>query len=215
MSEIKLITKEDVPTLEYSELDWDVEVHGVPYQVIRVPGFVHCTGGPLDFGEGNNFWAYPLNEEITFENLVEFNGHWGAAWGVEYTPTNYLKTKWGETSVQEGRKLIITRNGKPFYDDFMTLHQALAYITDGLIDEHPLELNTRDYDKKAIGRKVWYRSEPGIITHCYKGRVTIAPDGMEEFSIPKEFENEDLLQDEPRTSVTTTIFDEQVWWFRH
>lgn len=213
MAKIKLITKEDFPLLKYELMDWDVEVYGTPYQVIRVPGFAHTLGGRLDYGDGNNFWAYPLGEELSYETLIEFNGIPGVAWGIEYTPTNCAKSKWGETCICSGRKLVITRNGKRFYDDLMTFHQAIAYVKDGLLDEHPLELNSRDYDKKAIGRKVWWRSEPGIITWCNNGRVGISPDGMEKFSIPKEFEN-DPFYDDHEPEITTSIFDEHIWWFR-
>lgn len=214
MVELRLIKAEDIPDLKYSKLDWDVCVRGVPYQIIRVPGFAHCSGGHLDYGEGNNFWAYPLGEEMTIDNLIEFNGVRGAAWGIEYTPINGIKSKWGETEIYEGRKLLLTRNGEPFYGELLTFHQAIAYVQDGIIHEHPLSLDSRDYDKKAIGRKVWYRSEPGIVTYCQDARVTIAPDGMEEFSIPKEFEAEDAPFDEPRTSIFTSIFDPHIWWFR-
>lgn len=215
MAEIRLITKDDFPLPKYELLDWDVEVHGIPYQIIRVPGFAHSLGGPLDYGDGNNFWAYPLGEEPSYENLIEFNGEPGATWGIEYTPTNYIRSKWDETCIWSGRKLVITRNGKCFYDDMMTFHQAIAYVKDGLLDDHPLELNSRDYDKKAIGRKVWWRSEPGIITWCHNGRVGISPDGMEKFSIPKEFEkNSRMVQEDRESEIITTIFDEHIWWFR-
>ena len=132
MTEIKLITKEDFPNLNYRKLDWDVVINQIPYQVIRVNGFVHTIGGHLDWGDGNNLWAYPLNEEMTFDNLVEFNGEPGACWGIEYTPTNYIKCKWDEAEIRQGRKLIITRNGVPFYDGMMTFHQAIAYVKDGI-----------------------------------------------------------------------------------
>lgn len=213
MIEIKLIQAEDIPNLKYTKLDWDVEVNGVPFQVIKVPGFVHTIGGHLDFGEGNCFWAYPLNKELTADNLVEFDGYPGATWGLEYAPVNSIRSKWGEAEIRTGRILRITRNGKIFYDDLMTFHEALVYIKDGIIDEHPLDLNTRDYDTKCVGRKVWFRSEPGIITDCHRGRVTIVPDGMDEFTYPKEYER-DTPPDEPRTSIVTTIFDKYIWWFR-
>lgn len=214
MVDIRLITAEDIPNLKYTKLEWDVEVNGVPYQVINVPGFAHCLGGHLDYGDGNCYWAYPLGEDLTIDNLVEFDGEPGAAWGIEYTPTNSIRTKWGETEIRNGRKLVITRNGKPFYSELLTLHKALAYIQDGLIHEHPLDLNFRGYDSKAIGRKVWYRSEPGVIERCNRSCVTIVPDGMEEFSIPKEYQKEDGPYDEPRTCIVTSIFDPHIWWFR-
>lgn len=218
MAEIRLITKEDIPNLKYRNMDWDVEVKGVPYQVIKVDGFVHCIGGHLDWGEGNDFWAFPLHDSMTIDTLVEFNGEPGPAWGIEYSPTNYIKTKWGETEIRQGRKLIITRNGKPFYDGMVTFHQAIAYIKDGILDEHPLELNRRYFDERCIFRKIWYRSEPAVITSYINGQacIMIKPDpeyGLKEFSTPREFEGE-LHLDEDRTELKVSIFDEHVWWFR-
>ena len=214
MSEFKLIKKDDDSYKSHmKKLDWDVVVRSVPYQIVRIEGYVHTIGGHLDWGNGNDFWAYPLGEEPSYENLIEFNGEAGATWGIEYEPTNYIKSKWGETEVLRGRKLIITRNGEPFYDECLTFHQAIAYVKDGILDEHPLGLNSRDFDKKAIGRKVWWRSEPGIITWCHNGRVGISPDGMEKFSIPKEFENDSLYEDREPV-IVTSIFDEHIWWFR-
>lgn len=215
MADINLINEQNFQTIEFSKLDWDVEVKGVPYQIVRAKGYAHCIGGHLDWGEGNDFWAYPLNEPMTFENLIEFDGVPGATWGLEYTPTNYIKTKWDETEIRSGRKLLITRNGKPFYDGLMTFHQAIAYIKDGILDEHPLDLNSRDFDKKCIGRKVWWRSEPAVITDYVKGQacVILAPDGISQFTLPNEFKDDDIFSyDEP--DIKASIFDEHIYWFR-
>lgn len=216
MTKIKLITKDDFPDLKYRKMDWDVEIKGIPFQVIRVKGFVHTIGGHLDWGDGNDFWAYPLNEEMTFDNLVEFNGEPGACWGIEYSTTNYSRAKWGEAEILRGRKLIITRNGKPFYDGMMTFHQAIAYVKDGLLDEHPLDLNSRGFDEKCIGRKVWWRSQPAVITSYINGQacVILEPDGIDQFSVPEEYKENDMFDDENRKEIKTSIFDEHIWWFR-
>ena len=217
MAEIRLIKKEDIPGLEYRKLNWDVVVgrDNTPFQVIRVPGFAHCIGGHLDNGDGNCYWAYPLDEEMTIDNLIEFDGEPGAAWGLEYTPTNYYKFKWGEGEIRRGRKLIITRNGELFYDGLMTFHQAIAYVKDGLLDEHPLDLNERNFDKKCIGRKVWWRSEPAVIARYIKGQacVILKPDGIKKFTVPAEFAKEPFC-DEEEAEVKVNIFDKNIWWFR-
>lgn len=218
MVELRLITAEDIPNLEYTKLDWDVEVNSVPYQVIRVPGFPHCTGGHLDYGEGNIFWAYPLNEKLSIDNIREYNGlHGGVRWGLEYFPTHYHRYKWGERSIEYGRKLIITRNDKPFYKDIMTFHQAIAYVQDGILHEHPLNLNERDFDKKCIGRKIWYRSEPAVIKSYSQGQacVMIAPDGIDQFTVPAEYVNDPLYRyDRDTHEIYTSIFDSHISWFR-
>jgi len=217
MVDINLIDEQNFPTIKFTKLDWDVEVNGVPYQIVRAKGYAHCIGGHLDWGEGNDFWAYPLNEPMTFENLIEFDGVPGATWGLEYTPTNYIKTKWDETEIRSGRKLLITRNGKPFYDGFMTFHQAIAYVKDGILAEHPLDLNDRDFDKKCIGRKVWWRSEPAVITDYIQGQacVMIAPDGIDQFTRPAEYVGDSLFDDYYMThELKVEIFSEHINWFR-
>lgn len=213
MAEIKLICKDDFPNLVCHKLDWDVEVKGIAYQVVRIDGYVHTIGGHLDWGDGNNFWAHPLYEEMKYENLVEFDGEPGATWGIEYSPVNYIKTKWDETEIMRGRRLIITRNGKLFYDGLMTFHQAIAYVKDGILDEHPLNLNERGFDQKCIGRKVWWRSEPAVIKSYINGQacVILEPDGIEHFTTPPEYEND--FYDE-NDSIKTNIFDKHIWWFR-
>ncbi len=213
MVKLRLIEKEDIPGLVYHDVDWDVVIKGRAYQVIDVPGFVHTIGGRLDHGSGNSYWAYPLGEEIRADNLIEFDGHPGARFGIEYYPTNYIRNKWDETSVEGGRHLIITRNEKPFYDGFMTIHEAMALVLDGKIDEHPLNLNMRDFDKKCIGRKVWYRSQPGIITQYIDGQacVIIEPDGIEAFTRPAEWDKDILTECD---SIKDEIFSRWIYWFR-
>ena len=220
MVELRLITAEDIPNLFYTKLDWDVEVKGVPYQVIRVPGFPHCTGGHLDYGDGNIFWAYPLNEELSIDNIRQYNGlHGGVRWGLEYFPIHYNRNKWDEQSIEYGRELIITRNGSPFYNGPMTFHQAIAYVQDDILRLHPLNLNERNYDQKCIGRKIWWRSEPAVIKHCAHNQagIMIVPDGIEKFTTPAEYANDPLYShrhDEDTDEVYTDIFDPHINWFR-
>jgi hypothetical protein len=219
MSEIsfKYIKEEDIPALDYKEMPWDVVVNTTPYQVIKAAGFVHTIGGKLDWGDGNDFWAYPADEQMSFNNLIPFNGIPGARWGIEFYPTHYYKSHWDDTEIRAGRHLVITRNGLPFYDGFMTLHEALAYVLDGKLDEHPAELNNRDFDEHLIGRKVWWRSEPGIITYYCKGQaaVILKPDGIERFTPPKEYEGDGFGgYDDDEGEIKASIFDNHIWWFR-
>lgn len=215
MSEYRLIKREDIKGLRYTKMPWDVCIKNRPYQVIDVDGFVHTIGGHLDFGNGNSFWTYPLDEEMNYDNLIEFDGCPGARWGLEYYPTNYIKTKWDKSEVRQGRHLIITRNEKPFYDGFLTIHEALSLVLDNKLSEHPLNLNNRDFDKNCVGRKIWYRSEPAIIERYVNGQacIIIKPDGMERFSVPKEHQDSDIPYYEEDT-LKVNIFSKYIWWFR-
>lgn len=215
MSEIKLIDKDtDFSTLKISHMDWDVVINGTPYYVVRIPEYVHAIGGK--WGE-NDLWAYPRGEEPSYETLIEFDMNEPVRWGIICQHRAYIKSKWDETEVRTSSCVMITRNDKPFMDVKGGLNygidKARTIIAD--IDEHPLELNSIDFDKKCIGMKVWWRSEPAIIESFIKGQaaVILEPDGIDEFTVPAEFKDEESMYYEDGF-VKTSIFDEHIWWHR-
>ena len=209
---IRLIDKNtDINSLKMRKFPWDVELNGKPYQVVSIDGYVHTIGGK--YGK-NNLWMYPRNEKPTYENLVEFqceNG--GVCWGLKYEPHNYLRSKWDECECYTSGGVMITRNGKDFY--FCRAGIDLARHLIDKINEHPLNFNDYGWREKAIGRKVWWRSEPAVITYFCDGQacVILEPDGIEKFTVPAEFaeDTEDFYED---GKVKTSIFDEHIWWFR-
>lgn len=214
MTDIKLIDKDtNISELKMRKMDWDVVIYGIPYQVVRIEGYVHTIGGK--WGE-NNLWAYPRDEEPTYENLIKFDSE-PVLWGINFNPHHYMKTKWDETEIRYSGSVTITRNGEDFY----TLGGGVNYGIDKArvliseINEHPLWLNEIDYDKKMIGRKVWWRSQPAIITRWIKGQacVILEPDGIERFKKPAEYKNDDMFDDEEY--IKTSIFDKHICWFRH
>lgn len=210
MSKIKLINKtKDIEKLKMKPMNWDIVINGVPYYACFIEGYVHSIGG--GWGE-NNIWCYPRDEKPSFDNLIEYQGKSPVNWGIKYEPTLTLKTKWGETRAQTNNSVIVTRNGKDFYYCY-SIAQAQVILEE--IDEHPLNLNEIDFDKKAIGRKIWWRSQPAVIKRFIWGSGTIAfePEGDKNFEIPKEFGNEQFYYEGERT-ITTSIFDKHIWWFR-
>ena len=213
MSEIRLITEDtDIDSLKMSKMDWDVEVKGVPYQVVRIEGYIHSIGGR--WGE-NNLWMYPRFEVPTYDNLVEYYcSDCGVCWGIKYEPHNYIRTKWDETECFTSGGATITRNGKDFYFCSGGIIEAQYLIKD--LDEHPLDLNMYDFAEKMIGRKVWWRSEPAIIESWIghgQACVILEPDGIDNFTIPAEFADDEVMAYEDKT-VKTSIFDKHIWWFR-
>ena len=214
MADIKLIHEDSVlPKLV--PLDWDVEINGLPYYVVRIEGFVHTIGG--HYGQ-NCYWAYPRNKKPTYETLIEFSCDNPVAWGIRYEPKNYTKCKWDECEARSGGVVYITRNGKVFCD---VPGKGINYGIDNArvmiseLSEHCLELNYIDFDKKMIGRKVWWRSEPAVVKHYVHGQacVLLCPDGIDSFSTPAEFveEGESYYEE---IDVKTSIFDKHIWWWR-
>lgn len=212
MLDIRLI-KEDtkIEELNMSEMPWDVVVRGVPYQVVRIEGYVHSIGGR--WGE-NNLWMYPRDEEPTYENLIEYYGDGcGVCWGMKYEPHNYIRTKWDETECYTSGGAMITRNGEDFYFCRGGIDEARWLMKH--LDEHPLDLNEYRFEEKMIGRKVWWRSEPAIITSWVKGQacVILEPYGIERFTTPPEFAHDEWMENSER-SIKVDIFDKHIWWFR-
>ena len=150
MTDIKLIEKNtNISELKMSKMPWDVEINGVPYQVVRIEGYVHSIGGR--HGE-NNLWMYPRNGNPTYETLIEYQCEGcGVCWGIRYDPHNYTRTKWDETECFTSGGAMITRNGKDFYFCRGGIDEARWLIK--RLDEHPLELNEYGFAEKIIGKK--------------------------------------------------------------
>lgn len=213
MCEIKLIEKDtDIKSLKMSKYNWDTVVYGKPYQVVKIEGYVHTIGG---YWKENNLWMYPRYEEPTYENLIEYSvpGN-GVCWGYRYEPHLYVRTKWDETECFRTGGVMITRNGADFYFCRGGIDEA-KWLLHG-IDDHPIDLNFYDFEKNVIGRKVWWRSEPGIITSWVghgQACVIIEPDGISKFTKPAEYKDDDIYDDcEP--TIKADIFDSHICWFR-
>lgn len=213
MTDIKLIKKDtNIYELKMRKVDWDVVMNGKPFQVVRIEGYVHTIGGK--YGD-NNLWAYPRDEEPSYENLIEFDSE-PVLWGINFNPHHYVKSKWDETEMRYSGSVTITRNGEDFYTLFGGINYGIdkARVLISEIKEHPLGFNEIDYDTKMIGRKVWWRSQPAVITMWIKGQacVILEPDGIESFKKPAEYENDDMFGEEK--DIKTSVFDKHIWWFR-
>lgn len=213
---IRLIEKDtEIPKLY--PLQWDVVVKGKPFYVARVPGYVHCIRG---LGEPIDLWAWPRNEEPSYDNLVEYELDSPVAWGLNYHEDRYIKCKWDDTMLRGGAGTTITRNDEDFYyvpgGRGYSIPKALMLI--GKIQEHPLDFCTIDFDKKMVGRKIWYNSQPAIIDRYINGQccVMIIPDGAKRFEMPAEFAKEPLWdEEEARRLKIDCLEDGRVWWFRY
>lgn len=216
MTDIKLITKDTDLSTAYN-LNWDVTIGDKLYSVYRVDGCVHTIGGRM---YKNNLWCCPRNESLTFENAIAFRGE-PVRFGLKVNPINCVKNKYDETSMESAIKVDILRNDDIFYTfscrDF-SYGVAKAQTLIAELEEHPINFFRPDYvQHDIINRRVYYRSEPGIITQwCSEGQacVIIEPDGINEFKCPTEF-SEDELFDEERKYIKADIFDKNIYWFRH
>lgn len=213
MNKIRLIEKgTDISRLEMIAMPWDVEINNIPYQVVIIKGYVHSIGGRR--GE-NDLWMYPRGSKPTYENLVEYQcDGMGVCWGIEYKPYNYIKSKWDESECFTSGGAMITRNGKDFYFCRSGIDEARYLIKK--INDHPINFDEYNFEKQIIGRKVWWRSEPAIITSWIESGqacVILEPDGIDHFKSPAEFVDDELMND-GEDDIKADIFDNHIWWFR-
>lgn len=214
MAEIKLIdSSTDLSGLK-KPVGWDLEINGMPYDVYRVEGFVHSIGGK--WGE-NCYWACPMGENPSHENLIEFSGD-APTWGVTFERNNYIKHKWDETSVECNGNCWITRNGKKFYHvpgRYMDYGLAKAqYLLVQLLEECPLYLNERDWREQALGRKIWYHDQPAMIQRITNdNELYIISDGIDEFKAPAHW-GEDMDWSDYSDGLRTDLLSPNIYWFR-
>lgn len=207
---IKLIDRTtDISRLKMRQLNWDTVINGKPYFVVLIEGYIHTIGGKYG---NNNLWAYPRGEKPSCENLVQFDGE-PVCWGINYAPYNHARYKHGEFEASTLGNVFITRNGEKFCDVRGGIERAKCMIND--FSEHPIGLNEIDFDKNVIGRKVWWRSEPAVVTSYISGQacVMLEPDGIPRFTTTAEFADEgcEYYFD---GDVKADILDKHIWWFR-
>lgn len=213
--EIRLIEKDtDLSELNMSKMNWDVNVKGIPYQIVRIEGYVHSIGG----GKGNNdYWAYPLGEAPSYENLVEFSGH-SCRWSFKVEENNYLKSKWGETEILGNCKCTIYRNDEKFYELFGSFDYCIAKAQVLIIElqsgGHPICFNHRGYEKEIVDRKIYWNDQPAIIERYLKGscRVIIKSVDPNGFKPLSWMDDEDDYED--KFEIVDDLLQAKIDWFR-
>ena len=199
----------DISRLKMRQMDWDTVINRKPYFVVLIEGYIHTIGGKYG---NNNLWAYPRDEKPNCENLVQFEGE-PVCWGINYAPYNYARCRHDEFEATTIGNVFITRNGEKFCDVRGGIERAKCMIND--FNEHPINLNEIDFDKKVIGRKVWWRSQPAVVSNYISKQacVILEPDGIKQFTTPAEFADEgcNYYCD---GDVKADILDKHIWWFR-
>ena len=218
--EIKTLTKDTVlSACSISKYNWDVVMYGEPYQVVRIDGYVHTIGGRWG---NNDLYAYPLSEEMSVDNLMNFEGS-PCCWALAVHSENKFKSKWYGESIENRNYVVVTRNGEEFVsmgcrDQFYGIAKAQFFIEQ--FKEHPLSLNERDWDTKEVGRKIWYGETPAIITRVRGGEIMISPDPdhTDKFPCPpfytEDFEKEHW-DNELSQGLWVSLLDDRLYWFRN
>lgn len=196
--------------------NWDLVIKSRPYFVAKIEGYVHSIGGHWGI---NNLWCWPRNETPTYDNIMGFSGM-PCRWGYRVENTHYIRTK-HDVEVYQKYEVIITRNDVDFFSFWCTdigAASAKAITTICELSDHPAWLNEIDFDKKLIGRKVFYRESPAIIKSWVYGQacVILEPDYnfIHYFPKPACYQEDDPWFTDEENTIKADILDKHIYWFR-
>lgn len=177
-------------------LDWDLEINGKPYQVVKYDGYNNedyvCYEITKSCQQIKDYFV-PLYEN---EEMICCHGVRGEAptWEIKQEKHKHFKTKWDDTSVRFNCTTTVYRNGVPFFvfpgsEDY-AYHKAKSSLVEFL--EGPVNFHSRFWRDELIDRKINYNREPAIIQ-----RVNINPFSMwivpvsGKFKPPHRWDNDD------------------------
>ncbi|MEN8907922.1 MAG: hypothetical protein ABF289_18375 [Clostridiales bacterium] len=207
MAEIKLIDKNtDFTKLKMELMKWDTYSNKEYYDVYRIENHFHSIGGKWG---NNNYWASPRGEKPTYDNLIEFSGVI-CSWGMRFYESNFIKTKWNETEMNDIVKFEITRNDKIFYDFIVRdIEYGIAKARKIMIEihEHPIPFNEQNFEKQIVGRKIKWMDKPSVIeSYSINWNLIVVPDGWD----IREYRHYEGGEE----SISEDLFDNSIDWFR-
>lgn len=215
--EFKEPTKEDLKKID--RYDWKVTIgeKHKPLQVCSIDGCIHTIGGK--YGT-NEYYAYDYNipkEEVTIDDLNEFNGE--VCWGYNVEQRNYYR----KGRIETGTFCTITCAGEQVYEfrcDWNLMPHKIMMTIEAL-RELPVvtPITHRRFEEKLIGTKVYFKDKPGIITGYFKksGEIMIKAD-----KDAKDFAKACWMNDEDYSEmviyegyeVKVDILSKDIWWHR-
>lgn len=148
-------------------LDWDLELRGKPYQVVKYNGWntedYVCYEIDKDCNRVKDYYI-PKNENLELVNCYGVRGE-APTWEIKQNKDKYTKTKWGDTSLRFHCNTVIYRNGIPFFQfsgsEEYTYHKAKSYLIEVL--DGPVNFHSRFWRDELVGKKIRYNGEPAII----------------------------------------------------
>ena len=129
-----------------------------------------------------------------------------------------MKSKWGETEALNTCAITITRNNADFYTTHGINH-ALDLLDTLKSNDHPIGFCEYEFDKKLIGRKVWWKEQKAVVKRYIKGQaaVILVPDPeIGKFTCPPSYVGDGMMWDdlEDSDSVKEDVFSRSIYWFR-
>ena len=210
-------TKEDLKKID--RYNWKITIgkEHKPLQLCDIDGCLHTKGGKYGY---NEYYAYDIDipkEEVTLDDLNEFNGE--VCWGYNVEQRNYYR----KGRIEIGTFCTITCAGEQVYEFSCgwNLMPHKIMMTIEALKELPTinPITHRGFEDELIGKKVYFKDKPGIITHYFKkyGEIIIKADKeSEDFGKACWMSDEDysnMVQDEGY-EVKVDILSKDIWWFR-
>lgn len=213
MCKIKLFTSDtDMSRVRMFRMNWDVVIDGIPYYVYHVPEFIHSMSGDAV----HNYWMCrrDISPTTSPECMIAYDLREPVQWTIRDESRITITYKYSEPRTRLIHDFVIYRNNERFMHSY-SLAEAQYFMEQ--ISSHPMNFNEIGFATNAIGRKIWWRSEPAVITEYInrQGEIVFIPDGIDSFTTPQEYAHDDVpYYEEGQTSLHTSIFDKHICWFR-
>ena len=163
---------------------------------------------PHSRSDNNVYARYPGGR------IEEFDGHLILT-RVEIEEYNYLKQSGlSGDEVRKGGTCRIFFNGKQVYEFFFREVERAFHRAASVVDALKESPSSMWESEKLLGRKIYYRDHPAIITSVIaeQGCIIVEPDGCV-FSTPP-WALQDGYPAGNSQSVKTEVISPDIWWFR-
>jgi hypothetical protein len=208
-------------------LDWDLEIHGKPYQVIRYKGYNTKDFACFEIREGcervKNYYI-PKNEKLELFDCHGVRNN-APSWEIRQEKSKSFNNKWDDTSVRFNCLTTIYRNGVAFFkfggNEDYAYHKAKSYLAE--VTEGPVGFHSRFWRDELKGNLIKYNGEDARVE-----RVNVNPFQMwivpvsGKFKPPHAWDNDDkdgcLNRDEwdeeyAEGLAVTDVLDKSINWY--
>lgn len=199
----------------------DVLINNTKYDLVDIPNKEH------ELGRYNNcsttLWV-KYNDFLSDENeyipWIDLGSN-RRCWDIEIKQRNNVKYKWNESRINGDVVIIIKLNNEPVYE-FATFKLDYAFNKAQNIiyqlENHPLF----EENDEVIGRKIYYKNLPAIITSKGVGYVIIEPDCPDEkldewwskYTSPWDDRDEDYEREIREHGIKDDILSSNIFWYR-